>query len=110
MMYELIYYMNSYKNNSKFSGIELADMQGNEDGVVGAVDVAEQEQAVVVSCTLTSSKIYEFIYYLNSFIEILYKMNCICHSLPTLNNSSNSGPPVDELQCTSCICGNELCT
>ncbi len=36
-------------------------------------------------------------------------MNFICHSPPTPNNSSNSGPPVDELQCTSCICSNQLC-
>ncbi len=38
MLYELIYSMNSYKNNSKGFGKELADMQGEEDGVVGAVD------------------------------------------------------------------------
>jgi hypothetical protein len=43
-------------------------MQGKEDGVVRAVDDAEQELGVVVSCTLTSYKLYEFIFCLNSFI------------------------------------------
>jgi hypothetical protein len=43
MLYELIYSMNSYKNNSKGSSKGLADMQGEEDGVVGEVDDAEQE-------------------------------------------------------------------
>jgi hypothetical protein len=46
--------MNSYKNNSEGSGKELADMQVKEDGVVGAVDDAEEEQGLVVTCTLTS--------------------------------------------------------
>ncbi len=54
--------MNSYKNNSKGSGKESANMQGKEYGVVGAVDDAEQEQGVVVSCTLTSYKLYEFMF------------------------------------------------
>ena len=36
-------------------------MQGKEDGVVGAVDDAEQEQGGVVSRTLTSYVLYEFI-------------------------------------------------
>ncbi len=45
--------MDSHKNNSKGSGKELADVQGKEDGVVGAVDYVEQEQGVVVSPTLT---------------------------------------------------------
>ncbi len=61
--------MNSYKNNSKGSGKELANMQSKEDGVVGAVDDAEQEQGVGVSCTLTSYKLYEFMICLNSFIK-----------------------------------------
>jgi hypothetical protein len=39
-----------------------------EDGVVGAVNVAEEEHVVVVHCTLTSDKLYEFIYYSKSFI------------------------------------------
>ncbi len=43
-------------------------MQVKEDGVVGAVDDAEEEQGVVVSHTLTSYKLYEFMYCLNSFI------------------------------------------
>jgi hypothetical protein len=43
MLYELIYCKNSYLNNSKGSGKELADMQVKEDGVVGAVDDAEEE-------------------------------------------------------------------
>jgi hypothetical protein len=54
--------MNSYKNNSKGSGKESADMQVKEDGVVGAVDDAEEEQGVVVSHTLT------IISYMNSCI------------------------------------------
>ncbi len=33
---------------------------GLEDGVVGQVNVAEEEHGVVVSCTLTSDKLYEF--------------------------------------------------
>jgi hypothetical protein len=68
MLYELIYSMNSYKNNSKGPGKELANMQGEEDGVVGAVDDAEQEKGLVVSCILISYKLYEFLFCLNSFI------------------------------------------
>ncbi len=41
---------------------------GLEDGVVGAVDNAEEEHGVVVSSTLTSYKVYEFMYSFNSFI------------------------------------------
>jgi hypothetical protein len=55
-------------NNSKGLDKELGYMQGKEDGVVGAVDDADQEQGVVVSCTLTSYKLYEFIFCLNLFI------------------------------------------
>jgi hypothetical protein len=40
---------------------------GLEDGVVGAVNVAEEEHVEVVSPTLTSYKLYEFIYCLKSF-------------------------------------------
>ena len=61
--------MNSYKNSSNGSGKELANMQVKEDGVVGAVDDAEEEQGVVVSHTLTSYKLYEFMYCLKSFIK-----------------------------------------
>jgi hypothetical protein len=39
-----------------------------EDGVVGAVNVAEEEHGVEVSRTLTSYKLYKFMYCLNSFI------------------------------------------
>jgi hypothetical protein len=39
-----------------------------EDGVVGAVHVAEEEHVVVVSCSLTFYKLYEFMYYFKSFI------------------------------------------
>ncbi len=35
---------------------------GLEDGVVGAVNVAEEEHVVVVSPTLTTDKLYEFMY------------------------------------------------
>jgi hypothetical protein len=40
---------------------------GVEDGVVGAVNVAEEEHVVVVSCTLTPYKLYEFMYCLKSY-------------------------------------------
>jgi hypothetical protein len=60
--------MNSYKNNSKGSGKELANIQLKEDGVVVAVDDAEQEHGVVVTLTLTSYKLYEFMLCLNLFI------------------------------------------
>ncbi len=39
-----------------------------EDGVVGAVNVAEEEHVVVVSCSLASYKLYEFIYNFKLFI------------------------------------------
>jgi hypothetical protein len=39
-----------------------------EDGVVGAVHVAEEEHVVVVSHSLTFYKLYEFMYYFKSFI------------------------------------------
>ena len=39
-----------------------------EDGVVGAVHVAEEEHVVVVSRPLTFYKLYEFMYYFKSFI------------------------------------------
>ncbi len=41
---------------------------GLEDGVVRAVNVAEEEHVVVVSRTLTSYKLYGFMYYLKSFM------------------------------------------
>ncbi len=46
------------KSNSK----KPPDEMGLEDGVVGAVNVAVEEHVVVVSCTLTSDKLYEFMY------------------------------------------------
>jgi hypothetical protein len=39
-----------------------------EDGVVGVVHVTEEEHVVVVSCSLTFYKLYEFMYYFKSFI------------------------------------------
>ncbi len=39
-----------------------------EDGVVGAVHVAEEEHVVVVSRSLTFYKLYEFMYCFKSFI------------------------------------------
>jgi hypothetical protein len=39
-----------------------------EDGVVGAVHVAEDEHVAVVSRPLTFYKLYEFMYYFKSFI------------------------------------------
>ncbi len=58
------------KKNSKHSGKKSADNAelGKEDGVVGAVDDAEQEQGGAVSHLLTSSMLYEFKYCQNSFI------------------------------------------
>ncbi len=44
------------------------DELGLEDGVVGAVNDSEEEHGVVVSRTLTSYKLYEWMYCLNSFI------------------------------------------
>ncbi len=52
------------KSNRKKTPEEL----GLEDGVVGAVNDAEEEHGVVVSFTLTSYKLYEFMYCLTSFI------------------------------------------
>ncbi len=52
------------KSNCKKPPEEL----GVEDGVVGAVDDAKEEHGVVVSLTLTSYKLYEFMYCLKSFI------------------------------------------
>jgi hypothetical protein len=86
-MSELIYYMNLYnesispvarhlhqiippiqvpqlKSNRKQTPGEL----GVEDGVIGAVDDAEEEQGVVVSHSLTLYNLYEFMYCLKSFI------------------------------------------
>ncbi len=82
---------------------------GEDDGVIGAADDAEEDHQVA-RYSLTSYKTYEFMYYMKSFIIcIIYSMSFIRHSPPAPNNSSNSGPQVDELQCTSCICGNQLC-
>ncbi len=73
-LYELFFYMNSYPNNSKCSSKKIANMQGKEDGVVGAVNDAEQEQRGVVSHTLISYTLHEFIFYLKSFI---IQISCI---------------------------------
>ncbi len=61
------------KKNSKCTGKKSADNveQGKEDGVVGAVDDAEQEQGGVVSPTLTSFMLYEVIF----LSEPIYSMN-----------------------------------
>jgi hypothetical protein len=57
------------KKNSKHTGKKSADNaeQGDKDGVILAVDDAEHEQEGVVSPTLTSFMLYEFIFYLNTF-------------------------------------------
>jgi hypothetical protein len=62
-------------NNSSNSGptVEIKPQKppeelGVEDGVIRAVDDAEEEHQVVVSCSLTFHKIYEFMYCLKSFI------------------------------------------
>ncbi len=41
---------------------------GIEDCVVGQVDVAEEEHVVVVSCTLSSDNLYDFMYCVKSCI------------------------------------------
>jgi hypothetical protein len=52
------------KSNSKKTPEEMC----LEDGVVGAVDVADKEHVGVVSRSLTFYKLYDFIYYFKSFI------------------------------------------
>ncbi len=59
------------KSNCKKTPEEM----GLEDGVVGAVNVAEEEHGVVVSCTLTSYKLYEFMYDLKSYIKGIHIIN-----------------------------------
>jgi hypothetical protein len=39
-----------------------------EDGMIGAADDAEEDHQVVVSCSLTTYNIYEFMYYPEAFI------------------------------------------
>jgi hypothetical protein len=68
MLYELIGYMNLYKNILKGSGKELANIQVKEDAVVGAEDDTVEKQGVVVSLPPPPYKLYEFMYCLNSFI------------------------------------------
>jgi hypothetical protein len=52
---------------------QIMQSWAKKNGVVGAVmDDAEQEQGGVVSPTLTSFMLYEFVFCLNSFIV------CIC--------------------------------
>ncbi len=54
------------KNKSNFK--KTPEEMCLEDGVVGAVHVAEEEYVVVVRCSLTFYKLYEFMYYFKSFI------------------------------------------
>ncbi len=58
------------RKKSKHSGKKSADNEelGKENGVVRAVDDAEQEQRGVVSHTQTSFMLNDFIFCLNSFI------------------------------------------
>ncbi len=56
------------KENSKHSGKKSTEELGEEDGVVGAGNDAKQEQEGVVTYLLTSSMLFEFIYYMASFI------------------------------------------
>jgi hypothetical protein len=55
---------------------------GLEDGVVGAVNVAEEEHVVVVSRTLTSYKLYEFMHCLKSFNMNSYNQSISSVTLP----------------------------
>jgi hypothetical protein len=55
------------KSKNKSNCKKTPEEMGVEDGVVGAVNVVEEEHVVVVSCTLTSYKLYEFMYCLESF-------------------------------------------
>jgi hypothetical protein len=56
------------KEISNHSGKKSLEELGKEDGVVGAVDDAEQGHSEVVSHLLTSSMLYQFICCMNSFI------------------------------------------
>ena len=55
------------KSKNKSNCKKTQEEMGVEDGVVGAVNVAEEEHVVVVSRTLTSYKLYELMYCLKSF-------------------------------------------
>ncbi len=68
------------KKNSMRSGKKSAQGLGKEDGVVGAVDDAEQEHRGLVTHLLTSSMLYQFI-------------NCMN------KNSKRSGKIIADLQC-----------
>ncbi len=48
------------RSKNKSNCKKLPEEMVLEDGVVGAVNVAEEEHVVVVSRTLTSYKLYEF--------------------------------------------------
>ncbi len=56
------------KKKSNHSGKKTPEEMDGEDGVVGAVDDAKQENREVVSHLLTSSMLYQFICCVNSFI------------------------------------------
>ncbi len=56
------------RSKKKSNRKKTPEALGVEDGMVGAVDDAEEEHGVVVRCTLTSYKLYEFMYCLNLFI------------------------------------------
>jgi hypothetical protein len=53
-----------YQSNQKNSLEEM----GIEDGVVGQVNVAEEEHVVMVSFTLSSDNLYDFMYCVKSCI------------------------------------------
>ncbi len=59
------------KSNCKKTPEEM----GLEDGVVWAVNVAEEEHGLVVRRTLTSYKLYELMYCLKSFIIWIWISN-----------------------------------
>jgi hypothetical protein len=63
------------KKKSNRSGKKSVEEMGKEDGMVGAVDDAEQEHGKVVSHLLTSSMLYQFICCMNSYIlhEFIYE-------------------------------------
>ncbi len=50
------------RSKNKSNCKQTLEEMGLENGVVGQVNVAEEEHVVVLSHTLTSDKVYEFMY------------------------------------------------
>jgi hypothetical protein len=56
------------RSKNKTNCKKTPEEMGLEDGVVGAVNVAEEEYVVVASCTLISDKLHKFMYCLTSCV------------------------------------------